>query len=149
MANKERTESILKWLEQQGLQRKYHHPGIYSISIAGRLVYIGKSLDMLTRVAQHMAEIEFPKEQHKYQVLARAREQGYSIDFDVMYYSETEGDIEDDIGRAEGRLIRKYRPPLNYQVPKEDNYHSFTVNRRAKWVTLEEILGRDPDGFNF
>ena len=66
-----------------------------------------------------------------------------------MYYSETEGDIEDDIGRAEGRLIRKYRPPLNYQIPKEDNYHSFTVNRRAKWVTLEEILGRDPDGFNF
>ena len=145
MASKERTESILKWLEQQGLQHKYHRPGIYSISIAGRLVYIGKSLDMLTRVAQHMAEIEFPQKQHKYQILAKAREQGYSIDFDVMCYGET----EDDIGRAEARLIRKYRPLLNYQIPKEDNYHSFTVNRRAKWVTLEEILGRDPDGFNF
>lgn len=149
MATKERAEFILKQLEQQGLQDKYQRPGIYSISIAGRLVYIGKSLDMLTRLASHMAEIEFPQKQHKYQVLAKAREQGYSIDFNVMYYSETEGDVEDDIGRAEARLIRKYRPPLNYQIPKKDNYHSFTVNRRAKWVTLEEILGKQPEGFNF
>lgn len=145
MATKERAEFILKQLEQQGLQDKYQRPGIYSISIAGRLVYIGKSLDMLTRIASHIAEIESPQKQHKYQVLAKAKEQGYSIDFDVMYYSET----EDDTGRAEARLIRKYRPPLNYQIPKEDNYHSFTVNRRAKWVTLEEILGSQPTGFNF
>lgn len=30
---------------------KYKHPGIYSISIEDKLVYIGKSADMLYRLA--------------------------------------------------------------------------------------------------
>ena len=37
--------------KQRGLCKKYEHAGIYSISIDDKLVYIGKSHNMLKRLA--------------------------------------------------------------------------------------------------
>lgn len=31
-------------------------------------------------------------------------------------------------------------PPLNYQIPKEEDWNSYTINERAKIITLEEAL---------
>jgi len=39
------------WLERKGLANKYEHAGIYCIKIDDDIVYIGKSHNMLMRVA--------------------------------------------------------------------------------------------------
>ena len=44
--------SILDGLNRnQELVEKYNHPGIYSVSIGDKLAYIGKSRDMICRLA--------------------------------------------------------------------------------------------------
>ena len=53
----QRVQEIMKALAAEGLAEKYEHAGIYSISINSTLVYIGKSVNMLERVAQHLFEI--------------------------------------------------------------------------------------------
>lgn len=136
---------ILNSLKQdKKICRKYNHPGIYSISIAGKLVYIGKSRDMLCRLAQHIFYTQnlAMTKSHKYYIFALAQLMGYEVKFDTFYIATgTEEEIDDEIGWKEGQLIRKYLPPLNYQIPKENNYHSFTINKRAKSISLLEILG--------
>ena len=42
---------VYQMFKRRGLAEKYEHPGIYSISIDDTLVYIGKSENMLIRVA--------------------------------------------------------------------------------------------------
>lgn len=66
---------------------------------------------------------------------------GYNVSFNVLYISSTSGNVDDDIGIKEGEYIRKYHPSLNYQIPNKDDYHHFTVNKKAKNITLMEIVG--------
>jgi excinuclease UvrABC nuclease subunit len=68
----ERTEEIYNQLIEMGLYDKYGKPGIYSISIEGKLVYIGKAKDMLVRIANHLREIEENRTSNKYRVLRQA-----------------------------------------------------------------------------
>ena len=49
-------------------------------------------------------------------------------------------DMLDDIGYREGEYIRKYLPFLNTQIPKQENYHNYDYNKRAKYITLDSIL---------
>lgn len=53
MANKKNTyeENMYNKLKQKGLADKYEHAGIYCIKIDDDIVYIGKSHNMLKRVA--------------------------------------------------------------------------------------------------
>ena len=45
-------ENMYNYLrKKKGMCSKYEHPGIYSISIDDELVYIGKSHNMLKRIA--------------------------------------------------------------------------------------------------
>ena len=46
----------------------------------------------------------------------------------------------DEIGEKEGWYIRQYLPLLNTQIPREDDWHRFTVNKSAEAVTLQDIL---------
>lgn len=140
-------QNLIEELDKQPeVVKKYNHPGIYSISIAGRVVYIGKSRNMLIRLAQHIYYTTYPNYNtaHKYKIINLAKFMGYEVSFNVIshcpYIPSTTG-IDEWLGQEEGELIREYLPPLNYQIPKEDNYHSFTVNRHAKDITLMEILG--------
>ena len=41
------------------------------------------------------------------------------------------------------RSIRQYLPVLNYQIPKEENYKSFTVNKEANTITLDQIMEKE------
>ena len=138
---KDLVEQKVQELKERGLEEKYNHAGIYSISIEGRLVYIGKSTNMLQRIASHLIAIQ-RETNHKYSILREANENHYQIQFDVMYYTKRKREeaIKNDIGKREGYLIRKHKPALNYQIPREDNYKYYTVNKKAKTITLQEIM---------
>lgn len=137
-----REEEIYKELKEKGLEQKYGKPGIYKISIEDKLVYIGKARDMLIRIANHLTELEQNTKSNKYKVLRQAKTAGRKINFDVMYYSlcPIGEDIDKDIGFMEGELIRFYKPPLNYQIPKKEDYRKYEVNKSAKYITLEQIF---------
>ena len=67
---------------------------------------------------------------------------GHKVSFDILYYSPfTIGnEMLDDIGYREGEYIREYLPFLNTQIPKQENYHNYDYNKRAKYITLDSIL---------
>lgn len=44
-------DNTYEMLRRRGLSPKYEHPGIYCIKLDGQIVYIGKSENMLVRVA--------------------------------------------------------------------------------------------------
>ena len=49
---------------------KYKHPGIYAIKINNIIVYVGKSTNMLKRIAEHISEIKHGTQlPHKYIIL--------------------------------------------------------------------------------
>ena len=60
------------------------------------------------------------------------------ICFDVLYYAQETDDqaILEEIGQKEGELIRQYRPLLNTQIPKAENWHKWDVDKRS----TEEIM---------
>ena len=129
------------------MEKKYNCAGVYSISINEQLVYIGKAKNMLKRVIEHIlcTEYNYPVE-NKYIVLKDANSNHHKIQFDVMYYATSTNpiEIEREIGEKEGELIRQYLPALNYQIPKKENYKSFSVNKKALTITLQDIfLGKE------
>ena len=44
-------DNAYEWLKRKGLAEKYEHAGIYCIKIDAEIAYIGKSTNMLRRVA--------------------------------------------------------------------------------------------------
>lgn len=130
-------DNMINFLKRKGLADKYEFAGIYCIKIDDDIVYIGKSHNMLKRVAQHYIGIKSQSEL-KYRILAEAQRKGHTINFDVLYYATQSGynAIKDEIGTKEGEYIREYKPALNTQIPKETDYHKFNVCR----VQTKEIL---------
>lgn len=133
-------DNVCSWLIRKGLAPKYDHAGIYCIKIDSTIVYIGKSRNMLRRVAQHYVGIQTQKEK-KYRILAEAQRKGHPITFDVLYDAQaTAADIDNEIGEKEREYIRKYRPILNAQIPKEENWHKFETNTVDAKEILQTIL---------
>ena len=77
-------ENMYGWMKRNGLAQKYEHPGIYCIKLDDQIVYIGKSENMLRRVAEHYVGIQKETEK-KYRILSEARRKGHPITFDVLY----------------------------------------------------------------
>ena len=79
---------------------------------------------------------------HKYKILSDANKLSHKIRFDVLYYAnaQNKGAIREEIGMKEGELIRQYLPPLNYQIPKEENWQKYTTNPNALCITLDELI---------
>ena len=44
-------DNAYQWMKRNGLATKYEHAGIYCIKIDEKIVYIGKSGNMLRRIA--------------------------------------------------------------------------------------------------
>lgn len=130
-------DNMINFLKRKGLADKYEFAGIYCIKIDDDIVYIGKSHNMLKRVAQHYVGIKSQSEL-KYRILAEAQRKGHKIGFDVLYYATESGynAVKDEIGTKEGEYIRKYKPALNTQIPKETDYRTFNVCR----VQTKDIL---------
>ncbi len=117
--------------------------GFYGTYINDRLVYVGKSKNILRRMAQHWADITVPQgKEHKYQVLAEAKNKGHKIRFLRLYEakSSSEQELIEELGSKEGQYIRAKLPPLNTQIPCEDDWRSYTTNNSASTVSLYDIL---------
>lgn len=134
-------ENMYQWLKRNGYAQQYEHAGIYQITIDEVTAYIGKSTDMMWRLAQHISSMKLSKS-HKYQVLREAKQKGHTVTFSVVCYAKSKRmrDIMEEIGEAEGDYIRKLRPPLNTQIPHADDWRKYDYNNASQNVTLEEIL---------
>ena len=134
-------ENVCAMFRRRGLSGKYEHPGIYCIKLNDQIVYIGKSQNMLERIAAHYVGVKTGSER-KYRLLAEAQRKGYPVQFDVLYYAkETKWlDIIEEIGQKEGELIRQYRPILNTQIPKEENWRQWELNNVDDGEALELLL---------
>ena len=133
-------ENMYNWLKQRGLAAKYEFAGIYCIKVDEKIVYIGKSGNMLRRIAQHYVGIQRQTEK-KYAVLAEARRRGHNINFDVLYYAQSTryADKLAEIGQKEGEYIRKYQPILNTQIPKEEDWKHFEVREIDAQTIIESL----------
>ena len=134
-------ENMYEWLKRKGYAPKYDHAGIYCIKIDDTIVYIGKSQNMLKRVSQHYAAIMGQTEK-KYRIFAEAQRKGHSINFDVLYHAaETYYPaVKNEIGQKEGEYIRQYKPILNTQIPREDDWRKFDVCAVDAREVLKELL---------
>lgn len=127
---------------RNGLSTKYEYPGIYCIKLNERVVYIGKSQNMLERIAAHYVGINTGSER-KYRILQEARNRlKCPIQFDVLYYAKKteKEDVDEEIGRKEGELIRQYRPLLNTQIPKAENWRRWDVKNIDAKEALRLLL---------
>lgn len=125
-------------LRRNGLSPKYEYPGIYCIKLNERVVYIGKSLNMLERIAEHYVGINTGSER-KYRIIWEVSQKlNCPVEFDVLYYARktNKEDIIEEIGQEEGKLIRQYRPLLNTQIPKAEDWRKWDV----KPINAEEVL---------
>lgn len=146
MYNQEQMAKCYQIIDNQA-KGKFEGACIYSISIDDQIVYIGKSTNTKHRIASHMMNIDYEGSEsynsHKYKIMREAKQQGHKIKFDVLYRSQhtDPSKIEEDIGYQEGKLIREYKPALNYQIPKEEDWHKFNTNKLASKITLDQLLG--------
>ena len=133
--------NMRQWLIRNGFAPKYDHAGIYCIKVDDRIVYIGKSTNMLWRVAQHYVGIKTGSER-KYRILQEVKRKGHPFTFDVLYNASSIGhdQIQEEIGEKEGEYIRKYRPVLNTQIPHADNWHRYDVVEVDARKVLKDLL---------
>ena len=134
-------DRVYAMLKRDGWAKQFEHPGIYEIHIDGQTVYVGKSKNMLRRLAQHWVGIKTESER-KYRILAEAKRHRHAVGFSVLYYAVelTPKMIEEELGEKEGEFIRELKPVLNTQIPKADNWRSYEINEIASTITLSEIL---------
>ena len=129
------------WMKRNGHAPKYEHAGIYCIKIDDKIVYIGKSGNMLRRIAQHYAGIQMGTEK-KYRILSEARRKGHKLGFDVLYYAKSKQYMDKlaEIGEKEGEYLRQYHPILNTQIPNEEDWHKWETNTLDAKKILEQLL---------
>ncbi len=134
-------ENAYKWLKRDGWGDRFEYPGIYEIRIDDQTVYVGKSKNMLRRLAQHWVGISTESER-KYRILSEAKAHGHHVTFHVLHYAENwlPPLIEEELGEKEGEFIRELKPVLNTQIPKAENWRSYEINKTASTITLSEIL---------
>ena len=74
--------------------------------------------------------------------MAQIQSEGHVIGFDVLYNASSTArhDIDEEIGYMEGVFLRKYRPVLNTQIPKEEDWHKFDVNTLDVKSILNQII---------
>ena len=70
-------------------------------------MYIGKSENMLKRIAYHYVGIKTGSEK-KYRLLSEIQRNGHMIEFDVLYYAKANRSaaVKEEIGCKEGEYIR-------------------------------------------
>ena len=134
-------ENTVAWMERKGLADKYRHAGIYCIKIDADIVYIGKSANMLRRVAEHYVGIKTGSEK-KYRIIAEAQRKGHPITFGVLYYAKSKGIINQlaEIGEKEGEFIRRHKPILNTQIPKAEDWKKYDNNEVNAREVLQQII---------
>lgn len=128
---------------------KYSGAGIYSIGIKDKIVYVGKSKDMLNRVCNHIQHIKDETEGHKYELLHGIQNRGYTIQFNVLEYCEVNSLDEKEI-----YWINEIKPYLNTQFPHFDNEGKVRWKTRSiRYETVDRleayVNNKDLDKFVF
>lgn len=101
--------------------------GIYIITVDGKVLYVGKSLDIPSRINTHKWAIKYnDKKETKYYILKAAQDAGKSIRYDIIYYSKyQEKDIINrELLEKEAYYINYYLPPLNTIIPNHSEFNS-------------------------
>lgn len=82
--------------------------------------------------------------------MAEARRKGHSIGFDVLYCAQRRGRANQllEIGEKEGEYIRKYKPILNTQIPKEEDWSKWDISEVDAREVLHTILNNKGDTKN-
>ena len=64
------------------------------------------------------------------------------MEFDVLYYAKSKRHyaIVNEIGEKEGEFIREYRPLLNTQIPKKENWRKWDINVLDARKILDYLL---------
>ena len=134
-------DNMYNYLKRQGLEKQFDHAGIYCIKVDGRIVYIGKSYNMLRRMAQHKVAMK-RQDELKYRILAEVQRKGCKVRFDVLYDASSFGydNIQEEIGRMESEFIRRHRPMLNTQIPHADNWRKFDIVELDATKILNSLL---------
>ena len=134
-------ENTYNYLKRKGLAQKYEHAGIYCIKVNNRVVYIGKSMNMLRRISEHYVAIK-TKSTRKYKILAQLLQNGYNINFDVLYYSKEESyNIKfEEISNKESEYLREYTPLLNTQIPKLEDFRQYEYKEINTEKVYQEIV---------
>jgi hypothetical protein len=97
---------------------------------------------MLERIYNHFRNIlnvNLTKTK-KYVILREIMNQGYTINFDVL--EDCSGMTEDELGEKEGEYIRAFQTDLNQQIPHKGDYKHWDINKRAKYISAKEIIGK-------
>ena len=96
---------------------------------------------MLQRVAEHYVGIRIGSEK-KYRLLSEIQRNGHPIEFDVLYYAQKKraSAIREEIGSKEGEYIRQFRPVLNTQIPKAEDWRKFEMKQIATADELRKLL---------
>ena len=78
----------------------------------------------------------------KYRIISEAERKGHPISFDVLYYAQSRryADKLAEIGEREGDYIRRHKPILNAQIPKEQDWGKWDLNEVDVKAILESIL---------
>ena len=74
--------------------------------------------------------------------MAQIQSEGHVIGFDVLYNASSTArhEIDEEIGYMEGVFLRKYRPVLNTQIPKQEDWHKYEVKKIATADELRRLL---------
>lgn len=74
--------------------------------------------------------------------MAQAEQKGLPIEFDVLYYAKERYYylIDNEIGQKEGEYIRAFKPALNSQIPKAEDWRKFDVKAIDEQKVLKSIL---------
>ena len=99
---------------------------------------------MLERIASHYVGIRQGSEL-KYRIMAEAQRKGRAVVFDVLYYAKSKNkkDILNEIGEKEGEFMRAYRPILNTQIPKAEDWHKWNVSEVDAREVLKLLLNNE------
>jgi hypothetical protein len=130
---------VNKFKQSSFARDKYNDKaGCYCIYIDNKLAYIGQSVNLIYRIAEHYYEMNKTRnKKHMYDILNESRKNGHKVWFDVIYYTnKTDAkNIRKDIIAHETYFINKYSPPLNISKGKKND-----SNEHARTITLDEIL---------
>lgn len=108
--------SLARWREVDINRRQ---PGVYLLMLDARVVYVGQSVDVETRLAIHMLNRVRPLVGAAMGKRARTQKRGRSgkqKQFDRAFWFPVE---LEDLNAYEGALIRNFDPILNTNAPSD------------------------------
>ena len=109
--------------------------GVYLFRSAdGSVIYVGKAIDIRSRVRSHLNDRKNPKE-------LKIRNEYQKIDW-IATGSELEALILEDI------LIKKYNPTYNVRL-KDDKSYPYLVITRGRYPAVRQVRGLHPEMGDF